>query len=46
MQVQIIKAKTIPNYVNPYNGMIDCVKQVFKANGIAGAYQGSFFFSF
>ena len=40
MQIQIIKVKSIPNYVPEYSGIIDCFKKVIKANGIKGAYQG------
>ena len=40
MQIQIIKSKTIPNYVPEYEGMVDCFKKIMKANGITGAYQG------
>jgi solute carrier family 25 carnitine/acylcarnitine transporter 20/29 len=40
MQIQIIKAKTNPNYVPEYNGIYDCFKKVIKVNGIKGAYQG------
>jgi len=40
LQIQIIKAKTIPNYVPEYQGFLDCFKQIIKKNGIRGAYQG------
>jgi solute carrier family 25 carnitine/acylcarnitine transporter 20/29 len=40
IQIQIIKAKSIPDYKPEYNGIVDCFKKVIKANGIRGAYQG------
>jgi solute carrier family 25 carnitine/acylcarnitine transporter 20/29 len=40
MQIQIIKAKTIPNYKPEYDGILDCFKKIMKNNGILGAYQG------
>lgn len=40
MQIQIVKSKANPEYVPEFNGFIDCVKKVIKANGLKGAYQG------
>jgi solute carrier family 25 carnitine/acylcarnitine transporter 20/29 len=40
MQVQIIRAKSIPGYVSPYKNIVDCVRQIFQANGLRGPYQG------
>ena len=40
MQVQIIREKSIPNYVKPYNSVFDFLSKTTKENGIAGVYQG------
>jgi solute carrier family 25 carnitine/acylcarnitine transporter 20/29 len=40
MQIQIIKSKTIKDYVPEYTSMSDCFSKVIKRNGIFGAYQG------
>ena len=40
MQVQIIKSKSDPNYIQPFKNMQDCVVQSIKSNGIRGPYQG------
>jgi len=40
MQIQIIRSKSIPNFVPEFSGIIDCFKKVIKTNGIKGAYQG------
>lgn len=40
MQIQIIKSKTIENYVPEYTSTKDCFLKIMKMNGIIGAYQG------
>lgn len=40
MQIQIIKSKTIKDYVPEFTSMTDCFKKIVKTNGIFGAYQG------
>lgn len=40
LQVQIIRAKSDPNYKPPFTSTLDVVKQTIRANGIRGPYQG------
>eukprot|EP00210_Caulerpa_lentillifera_P006092 g5820.t1 len=40
IQVQIIKAKSDPNYKPPFTNTVDVVKQTIKANGFRGPFQG------
>ena len=40
MQIQIIKSKTIKDYVPEYTSMSDCFSKIIKMNGLLGAYQG------
>lgn len=40
LQIQIIKSKTIKDFVPEYKGFFDCMSKVLKANGIKGAYMG------
>jgi solute carrier family 25 carnitine/acylcarnitine transporter 20/29 len=40
MQIQIIAAKRDPNIKPEFNGMLDCFRQIYKAKGIRGCYQG------
>lgn len=40
VQVQIIRSKTVPNYVPPYKNMLDVVRQSIKVNGFRGPFQG------
>jgi solute carrier family 25 carnitine/acylcarnitine transporter 20/29 len=42
MQIQIIKAKSIPDFKPEYIGIIDCFKKIINKNGFLGAYQGFF----
>ena len=40
MQIQIIKSKTIKDYVPEFTTTTGCFLKVLKMNGILGAYQG------
>jgi solute carrier family 25 carnitine/acylcarnitine transporter 20/29 len=40
MQVQIVKAKSIPNYKPEFQGVLDCISKIYYENGIRGFYQG------
>ena len=40
MQIQIIKLKTIKDYVPEYTSTSDCFSKIIKMNGLSGAYQG------
>ena len=42
MQIQIIKAKSNPEFKSEYSGIVDCFKKIMKRNGFFGAYQGFF----
>ena len=40
IQVQIIRAKTVPDYVPPYTTVGACVRATLKENGFRGPFQG------
>lgn len=40
LQIQIIKSKTVKDFVPEYKGFFDCFSKVISKNGIRGAYQG------
>lgn len=40
LQVQIIRAKSDPNYKPPFTSALDAVKQTIRTNGIRGPFQG------
>jgi len=40
LQIQIIKSKTIKDFIPEYRGFFDCVFKITKLSGIKGAYQG------
>lgn len=39
-QIQIIKSKSIPNYIPEFKSPIECFRKVMALNGPLGAYQG------
>jgi len=40
LQIEIIKRKSIPEYVPAYNGIADLAGKIYSMNGIRGFYQG------
>ncbi|PRP89157.1 mitochondrial carrier protein [Planoprotostelium fungivorum] len=40
LQVQVIRSKTIPDYVAPYTNMTQCASAIVRTNGFFGLYQG------